>query len=187
MDSGTSSVCCTSILCLGGILYRPCVPCCVHLWVASIQWTTCAVAMDLRYPEHRRGGNLYVSTVLVAPPKPSLTVMCVIAVPLFRREDRADARGAFLQLGTIDDARTELSILDGRAGPGGEMVQVGLTRAPVVHPNWLWRWAYEVEKETDVLVRRKQEEKRTLRVSWRGFGFGTGKEEQGAQGEGVGD
>jgi hypothetical protein len=71
------------------------------------------------------------------------------------------------------------TFLDGRAGPGSETVQVGLTRSPVVHPNWLWRWAYEVEKERDVLVRRRrQEEKRTLRMSWRGFGFGTGKEEQ---------
>jgi hypothetical protein len=89
--------------CALGILYRPCVPCCVHLWVASIQWKTCAIVRDVRYPEHRRGGNLYVSKVLVAHPKPSLTVMCVIAVPLSRGEDRTDARGAFLQLGMIDD------------------------------------------------------------------------------------
>lgn len=81
---------------------------------------------------------------------------------------------------------TVLSMLDGRARPGGETVQVGLTRSLAVHPNWLWRWAYEAEKEKDAVVKRA-EEKRYFEDEWAGFGFGTGKEEQGAQGEGVGN
>ena len=56
---GTGSVCSTSILRLG-CLYRPCLPCGIHLWVAHIQWAICAVAMTYDSPTSS-SDNQYVS------------------------------------------------------------------------------------------------------------------------------
>jgi hypothetical protein len=71
-----------------------------------------------------------------------------------------------------------LRILDGRVGPSGEMLHVGLSRSPAVHPNQMRRWVYDVEEED---IERKvvavvKEEKRASRM--RKFGFGAGEEEQ---------
>ena len=114
-------------------------------------------------------------------------MMCLlITVPPFRGEERSDARCAYLQFGTIDDARAALRVLDGRAGPGGEKLQVGLARLPAVHPNRLWRWAYEVQERE-----RKGEggEETYFKEEWAGLGFGPGWEEQGAEdvGNGLGE
>jgi hypothetical protein len=43
--------------------------------------------------------------------------------------------------------RTALRMLDGRLGPGGEMLPVGLSRLLAVRTIRLWRWVYEVQKE----------------------------------------
>ena len=107
-------------------------------------------------------------------------------MPPFRGEERSDARGALLKTGTIDDARTALRMLDGRAGPGGETLQVGLTRSPAVHPNRLWRWAYAVEEDGGG-GSGGGGGGAYFEDEWAGLGFGTGREEQGVQGEGVGD
>jgi hypothetical protein len=36
---------------------------------------------------------------------------------------------------TVDDSRAALRLLDGRVGPGGDMLHVGLSRPPAVHPD----------------------------------------------------
>ncbi len=97
-------------------------------------------------------------------------------MPPFRGEKRTDPRCAFLQFGTIDDARTALRMLDGRVGPGGETLQVGLSRAPVVHPNRMWGWVYKVEDMANSGSGEGGEG--CLEDSWGGLGFGTGKEEE---------
>ena len=97
----------------------------------------------------------------------------ITTVPPFRGEERSDPRGAFLQIGSIDDARTALGMLNGRAGPGGETLQVGLTRLPAVHPNRLWRWAYEAEEEGWGGGGGGAH----FEDEWAGLGFGTGREE----------
>ena len=70
----------------------------------------------------------------------------MITVSPFRGEERSHARGAYLQLGTVDDERAALRMPDGRAGTGGEKLQVGLNRLPAVHPNRVWWWAYEAQE-----------------------------------------
>ena len=96
-------------------------------------------------------------------------------MPPFRGEKHADLRSAILRFKTIDDARAALHMLDGRVGPGGETLHVGLSRPSVVHPNQLWRWAYEVE---DMEKRGGGEGEACLEDAWGGLGFGTGEEEQ---------
>ena len=104
-------------------------------------------------------------------------------MPPFRGEKRTDPRCAFLQFGTIDDARTALRMLDGRVGPSGETLQVGLSRAPVVHPNRMWGWADKVQ---DMANSGSGEGglggEGCLEDEWGGLGFGTGKEEEDGQG-----
>jgi hypothetical protein len=56
-------------------------------------------------------------------------------VPPFHGEEHLGPCGPSLHFKTIDDARAALSMLDGRAGPGGETLHVGLLRLPAVHPN----------------------------------------------------
>jgi hypothetical protein len=58
----------------------------------------------------------------------------IITVPPFHGEERSDPCGPFLHFKTIDDARA-LSMLNGRAGPGGETRHLGLLGLPAVHPN----------------------------------------------------
>lgn len=94
-----------------GVLYMPCVLCGIHLWVALIQWAICAVAMDVRHPQYHRGEHPYVSTPNTVCPYPDRHVMCVITVPPFRAEELLDARGAYLQLGMMDDVRAALRML----------------------------------------------------------------------------
>ncbi len=36
---------------------------------------------------------------------------------------------------------------DGRAGPDGETLHVGLSCPPAVHPNRLWWWTYKVQEK----------------------------------------
>ena len=57
----------------------------------------------------------------------------VIKVPF--HEEHSDSRGAFLHFMTIDNVRAMLSMLDGRAGPGGETLHLGLLRLLAAHPN----------------------------------------------------
>jgi hypothetical protein len=45
----------------------------------------------------------------------------------------------------IDNARAALRMPDGRLGPGGEMLHVGLSRPPAVHITQVWQWVYDVE------------------------------------------
>jgi hypothetical protein len=92
-------------------------------------------------------------------------------VPPFRGEKRSDPRGAFLQFETIDDARTALGMLDGRVGPGGETLHVGLSRLPAVHPNRLWQWADGEEQG----AYSEEDGRRVL-------GLGTGEEERDVRG-----
>src|SRR5258708_33007281 len=94
-----------------------------------------------------------------------------MTVPPFRGEKRTDPRCAFLQFGTIDDARTALRMLDGRAGPGGERLHVGLSRLPAVHPNRLWREAFEGGGEGEGGGGGGEGE---LWGGWAGVGCGTG-------------
>jgi hypothetical protein len=111
-----------------------------------------------------------------------LTLCHVITVPPFRGEELSDLRSAFLEFGRIDDARTAVRMLDGRAGPGGETLHVGLSRLPAVHTDRRWRWTYEVqEKEKGGGVKEGEED---FEDEWEGLGFGTGREEEGAQGVG---
>ena len=67
-------------------------------------------------------------------------------------------------------------MLDGRVGPGGETLHVGLSRPPAVHPNQMWLWVHEVE-EMEKSGGDKGGEA-CLEDGWEGLGFGTGKEEQ---------
>ncbi|KAI0255621.1 hypothetical protein BJV78DRAFT_688802 [Lactifluus subvellereus] len=92
-------------------------------------------------------------------------------LPPFRKEQRQDPRSAFLHLQSIDDARAALRKLDGRLGPGGETLQLALSRLPALHPNRLWRWVY-VEEE---LKRQREEDKEEayFEDEWEGLGFGT--------------
>lgn len=92
-------------------------------------------------------------------------------MPPFRKEQRSDPRGAFLHLQSIDDARTALRKLAGRMGPGGEPLQLALSRWPAVHPNRLWRWVYMEEE----LKRQGEEDKEEayFEDEWEGLGFGT--------------
>jgi hypothetical protein len=59
----------------------------------------------------------------------------MITVPPFHGEERSDPCGPFLHFRTIDDARAALSMPDGRAGPGGETLHLGLLRLLAAHPN----------------------------------------------------
>jgi hypothetical protein len=60
----------------------------------------------------------------------------IITVPPFHGEERSDPCGPFLHFRTIDDARARaLGMSDGRAGPGGEKLHLGLLRLPAVYPN----------------------------------------------------
>ena len=54
-------------------------------------------------------------------------------------------------------------------GPGGETLQVGLSRPPVVHSNQMWRWIHEVE---DMEKSGGGEERRASRMSGEGLGLG---------------
>jgi hypothetical protein len=90
-------------------------------------------------------------------------------VPPFRGEKRTDPGCEFLQFGTIDDAHTALRMLDGRVGPGGETLQVGLSRAPAVHPNRMWGGRIRSRILQIVVVVR---EKSVLRISGEGSGLG---------------
>jgi hypothetical protein len=83
-------------------------------------------------------------------------------VPPFRGERRSDSRCAFLQLPSIDEARAALRKLDGRMGPGGETLQVTLSRLPALPLAQLWR-SMDVEEEEEEV--------------WAGpLGFATGDE-----------
>jgi hypothetical protein len=76
----------------------------------------------------------------------------------------------------MDDARAALRMLDGRVGPGGKTLHVGLLRPPAVHANQMWRWVYHVEdmeKNDGAMVVRK--EKRGSRISGEGLGLGLGR------------
>ena len=118
-----------------------------------------------------------------------LTSRRVITVPPFYKEDRSTLRSAFLEFNGIDDARMALCMLDGRVGPAGETLNVGLSRLPAVHTDLRWEWSYESEEKE----RRGEEEEEgggeaaDYEEEWEGLGFGTGREE-GAQevGRGVG-
>ena len=83
---------------------------------------------------------------------------CVITVSSLYGEERPDARGAFLHLGTMDDARTSPRLLYGLVGPGRETLHVGLTRMPGVHPNLLWRWSYVMQERVSDIGDRKEDE-----------------------------
>jgi hypothetical protein len=91
-------------------------------------------------------------------------------VPPFRGEQRSDPRGAFLHLQSIDDARAALRKLDGRVGPGGEILQVVLSRLPALSLARLWQWAYM----EDELKRKGEEsmEEAYFEDAWAGLGFG---------------
>jgi hypothetical protein len=93
-------------------------------------------------------------------------------VPPFRGEQRSDPRRAFLHLKSIDGARAALRKLDGRVGPGGEVLQLTLSRLPVLPPARLWKWAYVGEVDEEDCFEKE----------WAGLGFGT---EQDAPGVGV--
>jgi hypothetical protein len=95
-------------------------------------------------------------------------------VPPFRGENQSDPRSAFLRFKETDNARTALRMLDGRAGPGGETLDVRLSCAPVVHTNLMRQWVQKVEKNGG-----GEEGERSLEDEWEGFGFGTGKEPPG--------
>jgi hypothetical protein len=88
-------------------------------------------------------------------------------------EERSDLCGAFLQFGKIDDACTALRKLDGRAGPSGETLHVGLLRLPPVHTNRLWWWAYEVQEDKGS---GEKEEEAYFEGEWAGLGFRRGEE-----------
>ena len=144
--------------------------------------------MDVRHPQRHRGESLYVSSSFVESLQ-HLTSRRVITVPPFYKEDRSTLRSAFLEFNGIDDARMALCMLDGRLGPAGETLNVGLSRLPAVHTDLRWEWSYEVEEKE----RRGEEEEgggggeADYEEGWEGLGFGTGREE-GAQevGRGVG-
>jgi hypothetical protein len=92
-------------------------------------------------------------------------------VPPFRGERRSDSRCAFLQLPSIDEARAALRKLDGRMGPGGETLQVTLSRLPALPLAQLWR-SMGVEEEEP--KRQEEEEEEEM---WAGpLGFATGDE-----------
>ena len=134
--------------------------------------------MGVRHPQNHWGESLYVSTFVDFLPLP---FSCrVITVPPFRGEDRSALRSAFLEFGGIDDARTALRMLEGRAGPGGETLNVGLSRLPAVHTDRRWEWAYD-EQEKEKSGEEEEGEEAGLEDEWEGLGFGTGKEENDAQ------
>jgi hypothetical protein len=85
----------------------------------------------------------------------------VITVPF--HEEHSDSRGAFLHFMTIDNVRATLSMLDGRAGPGGETLHVGSLRLPAMDPSWLWWWTYKVQEQYKA-------KECALRISGRGSG-----------------
>ncbi len=91
-------------------------------------------------------------------------------MPPFRGEERSGYRGAFLRFRTVDDAHVALRMLDGRVGPGGEVMRMGLSRPPLVHLARMWQWAYKVQDMGGGEA--------CLEDEWEGLGFGTGKEEQ---------
>jgi hypothetical protein len=70
-------------------------------------------------------------------------------VPPFCGGNRSDPRSAFLRFRTVDNVRAALRMLDGRVGPSGETLHVGLSRPPAVHPNQMWRWVYGVEGDME--------------------------------------
>jgi hypothetical protein len=98
-------------------------------------------------------------------------------VPPFRGETRSDARSAFLRFGTTDDARMALRMLNGRVGPGGEILHVRLSRPPVVHPNQMWQWVYEAEEDIEKSGGGGEGGEACPEDEWGGLGFGTGEEE----------
>ena len=71
-------------------------------------------------------------------------------------------------------------MLDGRVGPGGETLHVGLSRAPAVHPNQMWGWAYNVQDMANSGSGEGGE--RCLEDEWGGLGFRTGKEGEDGRG-----
>jgi hypothetical protein len=96
-------------------------------------------------------------------------------------EERSDLCGAFFAIREDRHASAAFRKLDGRAGPGGETLHVGLSRLPPVHTNRLW-WAYEVQEDKG--SGEKEGEKETyFEDEWAGLGFRRGGEE-GAQGVG---
>lgn len=99
-------------------------------------------------------------------------------MPPFRGETRSDPRRALLRFRTIDGARAALRTLDGRVGPGGETLRVGLSRPPVVHPNQMWRWVYKVEDTEISGGAGGGKGEACLEDGWEGLGFGTGEEER---------
>ena len=87
---------------------------------------------------------MYVSL----PVSPKLPITMPYDEP-FRGKRHSDPRRAFLQYRKRDDARTALRMLDGRlqgrVGPSGETLYVGLSHPPAVHLNQTRRWVYDVE------------------------------------------
>ena len=63
-------------------------------------------------------------------------------------------------------------MLDGRAGPGGVTLHLGLSRSPVVHPDQMLRWI-DMEKNAG----GKGGEAR-LEDEWGGLGFASGMSEE---------
>ena len=95
-------------------------------------------------------------------------------MPPFRGGKRSDPRGAFLRFKKLNDAHVALRMLDGRLGPGGETLYVGLSRLPVVDLNQMWGW---IRKVGDMEKSGGGEGgDACLEDEWGGLGFGTGKE-----------
>jgi hypothetical protein len=80
-------------------------------------------------------GGLFVSLYLSHPEILMFVSYYIITVPSFHGEERSDPCGPFLHFRTIDDARAAPSMLDGRAGPGGETLHLGLLCLPAAHLN----------------------------------------------------
>jgi hypothetical protein len=49
-------------------------PCGVHLQVACVEWPAWTTAMDVRYPQYRRGNNSYVPTTSLYPKLSTLSL-----------------------------------------------------------------------------------------------------------------
>ena len=62
-------------------------------------------------------------------------------------------------------------MLDGRVGPGGETLHVGLSRPPAVHLNQMWWWVYKVE-DMEKSSGGGEEGEACLEDEWEGLGLG---------------
>src|SRR6266567_7754294 len=92
-------------------------------------------------------------------------------VPPFRGEKRSDPRSAFIRYMTTDQARVAFCMLDGRVGPGGKTLHVGLSRPLAVHPIQMWRW---VDKVDEIEKSGGGEGEGCLEDEWGGLKFGFG-------------